>query len=120
MVEKIDDIVVTWTTIDDTQASIVQFGMAQDPYLNWVATGQRTSYVHLRGQWIHRVTLRNLYFNTTYSEFLNNTSSLINDPHYLFHHTTHRQLLGHNVILLSALPFICICVDQYPRRDLSE
>lgn len=68
MVEKIDDIVVTWTTIDNSQESIVQFGTAGDRYLNWEVAGQSTIYKNLRGQWIHRVALKNLDFNTTYSE----------------------------------------------------
>lgn len=70
MVERINDIVITWTTIDDAQESVVQFGKAQNPYLNREVVGQRISYENLRGQWIHRVTLKNLHFNTTYSEFL--------------------------------------------------
>ncbi|XP_026332563.1 acid phosphatase type 7-like isoform X2 [Hyposmocoma kahamanoa] len=67
--EENDDIVVTWTTIGDTQQSLVQFGMAQDPYLNWEATGQRTSYENLRDYRCgSRFAWSKLFYYTTFPE----------------------------------------------------
>ncbi|XP_026332478.1 acid phosphatase type 7-like isoform X2 [Hyposmocoma kahamanoa] len=63
--EKINDIVVTWTTVEDSLESRVQFGTFHGAFSE-EAKGNRTSYQVLRGQWIHRVTLRDLSFNTTY------------------------------------------------------
>lgn len=68
LTEKINDIVVTWTTINDTLESLVNFGVF--PELDQVAVGIRTNYKDLRGQWIHRATLKNLQFDTIYSKRL--------------------------------------------------
>lgn len=63
--EKSNSIVITWTTTDDSQESRVQFGVFPTS-LDKEAVGNHISYFHIRGQWIHRVTLENLQFNTIY------------------------------------------------------
>lgn len=65
--EKSNDIVVTWTTYNDTEESIVKYGQGM---MNNTAHGSSGLFIdggHLkRQQWIHRVTLRDLHFNTKY------------------------------------------------------
>lgn len=68
--EKINDIVVTWTTVDDAQESRVQFGEFTG-VMDKEAKGNRISYENMRSQWIHRVTLKDLQFNTTYGRTWN-------------------------------------------------
>ncbi|XP_026332479.1 acid phosphatase type 7-like [Hyposmocoma kahamanoa] len=63
--EKSNNIVVTWTTADDAKESRVQFGVFTTP-LDKEAVGNHVCYPNIRKQWIHRVTLENLRFNTTY------------------------------------------------------
>ncbi|XP_026331992.1 acid phosphatase type 7-like [Hyposmocoma kahamanoa] len=63
--EKINHIVVTWTTMNDSRESLVNFGVFPD--LDQMAEGVRTRYKNLHGQWIHRVTLKHLQFNTIYN-----------------------------------------------------
>ncbi|KAJ2944066.1 hypothetical protein O0L34_g8405 [Tuta absoluta] len=65
--EKINDIAVTWSTMEDTDESVVQFG---EKTTDQMVTG--TSNVFADGgvlkheQWIHRVMLKDLKYDTKY------------------------------------------------------
>ncbi|OAD52984.1 Iron/zinc purple acid phosphatase-like protein [Eufriesea mexicana] len=65
--DNIHDIVVTWTTRNDTQESIVEYGIEE---LIFTATGNSTLFVdggnEKQKQYIHRVWLRNLTPSTKY------------------------------------------------------
>ncbi|KAJ2937494.1 hypothetical protein O0L34_g17538 [Tuta absoluta] len=61
--DKLSDIVVTWTTFNDTEESRVQYG---EGIMDREAQGSSTVFQGGRGQYIHRVTLRNLKFDTRY------------------------------------------------------
>ena len=65
--DKINDIVVTWSTFNDTEESRVEYGegtMDQKAVgTSWLFTdGGR----EMRTQWIHKVVLKDLKFNTRY------------------------------------------------------
>ncbi|KAH9644719.1 hypothetical protein HF086_003824, partial [Spodoptera exigua] len=65
--EKPNDIVVTWSTFNDTQESRVQYGAG---IMDKEATGSSKLFIDggklRRSQYIHTVTLKNLEFNTRY------------------------------------------------------
>ncbi|XP_032518241.2 acid phosphatase type 7 isoform X1 [Danaus plexippus] len=64
---KTNDIVVTWTTFNDTQESRVQYGVG---VMDQEAVGSSTVFTdggrRKRTMWIHRVLLKDLNFNTRY------------------------------------------------------
>ncbi|CAK1543301.1 unnamed protein product [Leptosia nina] len=64
---KTNEIVVTWTTFNDTHESRVQYG---EGAMNLEAQGSRHKFTDggalKRQMWIHRVLLPNLKFNTKY------------------------------------------------------
>ncbi|XP_050666890.1 acid phosphatase type 7 isoform X2 [Leptidea sinapis] len=64
---KSNDIVVTWTTFNDTHESRVQYGAGA---LDEEASGGRSRFVDggrlRRSMWIHRVTLADLRYDTKY------------------------------------------------------
>lgn len=67
--DKTNDIVVTWSTFNDTEESRVQYGvgaMDQDAVgTSWLFTdGGREQ----RTQWIHKVLLKDLKFDTRYGK----------------------------------------------------
>ncbi|XP_026332505.1 acid phosphatase type 7 isoform X1 [Hyposmocoma kahamanoa] len=62
--EKTNDILVTWTTFNDTGESRVQYGALT---MDKEARGWNTQFKDGRGQWIHRVLLKDLLFNTKYT-----------------------------------------------------
>lgn len=68
--EKTNNIVVTWSTFNDTQESVVEYGVNG---MDRKAVGKAKIFVdggkEHREQWIHRVTLKNLKFDTKYGEF---------------------------------------------------
>ncbi|XP_049875413.1 acid phosphatase type 7 isoform X6 [Pectinophora gossypiella] len=64
--EKTNDIVVTWTTYNDTEDSMVQYG---EGVLQNLAMGYQTMFVAGNGtnvEFVHRVTLPDLKFDTRY------------------------------------------------------
>ncbi|XP_038212389.1 acid phosphatase type 7 isoform X3 [Zerene cesonia] len=65
--EKSNDIVVTWTTFNNTHESRVQYGQG---VMDQEAVGTRTRFTdggpRKRFMWIHRVTLADLKFDTRY------------------------------------------------------
>ncbi|XP_045500015.1 acid phosphatase type 7 isoform X1 [Colias croceus] len=65
--EKSNDIVVTWTTFNNTHESRVQYGQG---IMDQEAVGTRTRFTDggpwKRFMWIHRVTLKDLKFDTRY------------------------------------------------------
>lgn len=66
-VEKENEIVVTWSTMDSTNESLVEYGIDD---FNLIANGSYTKFTDdgpkKRSQYIHRVTLTNLTENTRY------------------------------------------------------
>jgi hypothetical protein len=66
---RVDEMVVTWVTLEAANMSIVEYGQ-QD--LDNVAKGTQDVFVdggdEKRNIYMHRVTLRNLMPNTRYSE----------------------------------------------------
>lgn len=67
--ESLQEIVVTWTTFDDTNASSVEYGIGG---FEATADGDRTKFVDRgslgRVSYIHRVHLKQLSPDTTYSK----------------------------------------------------
>ncbi|CAB3223364.1 unnamed protein product [Arctia plantaginis] len=65
--DKINDIVVTWSTFNDTQGSVVQFGKG---IMDRTVSGTSKLFVDggllKRSQYIHTVTLRDLEYDTRY------------------------------------------------------
>ncbi|XP_030028562.2 acid phosphatase type 7 isoform X2 [Manduca sexta] len=65
--EKTNDIVVTWSTFNDTQESRVQYGQG---IMDKEAVGSAKLFIdggkEQRSQWIHNVVLKDLKFNTKY------------------------------------------------------
>ncbi|KAI8432465.1 hypothetical protein MSG28_004852 [Choristoneura fumiferana] len=65
--EKSNDIVVTWSTFNDTEGSFVQYGVG---VMSRQAAGSSSLFRDggkaRREQYIHRVTLPDLQYNTTY------------------------------------------------------
>ena len=73
LIENPDEMVVTWSTLNLTLESVVEYG--QDLFnLDDTVTGTTYKFVdhgHLRStQYIHRVHLSNLKPNTTYCELV--------------------------------------------------
>lgn len=67
--EKVNDIVVTWSTFNDTEESRVQYGVG---IMDTEATGSSKLFIDggklMRSQYIHTVTLKDLKFNTRYGK----------------------------------------------------
>ncbi|KAJ8719863.1 hypothetical protein PYW08_012038 [Mythimna loreyi] len=65
--EKVNDIVVTWSTFNDTEESRVQYG---EGIMDKEASGSSKLFVDggklKRAQYIHKVVLKDLKFNTRY------------------------------------------------------
>lgn len=71
--EKTNDIVVTWSTFNDT-TSVVRYKNYGES--EWqLVMGSSKVFIDggqmKRPQWIHRVTLKDLAYDTRYSEFVN-------------------------------------------------
>ncbi len=66
--QKLNNIVVTWSTTRPTKTSVVKYTINYSRFYN--STGTQTKFVDggvsRRTQYIHRVTLDNLRFNTTH------------------------------------------------------
>lgn len=67
---KTNDIIVTWTTFNDTEESRVQYGVGD---MNMEARGGSTLFTDggslRRSMFIHRVILKDLEFDTKYGKF---------------------------------------------------
>ncbi|XP_026332457.1 acid phosphatase type 7-like isoform X2 [Hyposmocoma kahamanoa] len=61
--EKPNDIVITWNTKADTAESLVEYGVDE---IDKRVEGWRVSFIDGRGQWVHRVQLTDLLYDTRY------------------------------------------------------